>query len=117
MESVKNFPIKKIVLASSGGTVYGEPEYLPIDEDHPLKPLSPYGITKVSLENYLYFYKKKYGIDYVVCRYSNPYGKYQNPLKKVGAINCFCISISVMKGLIYMGIHKRLFEIIFILMI
>ncbi len=88
MESVKNFPIKKIVLASSGGTVYGEPEYLPIDEDHPLKPLSPYGITKVSLENYLYFIRK-YGIDYVVCRYSNPYGKYQNPLKKVGAINCF----------------------------
>ncbi|MHA4224587.1 NAD-dependent epimerase/dehydratase family protein [Bacillus cereus] len=60
-----------------------------MDEKHPLKPLSPYGITKVSLENYLYFYKKKYGMDYVVCRYSNPYGKYQNPLKKVGAINCF----------------------------
>ncbi len=58
MESAKNFPVKKIVLASSGGTVYGEPEYLPIDEEHPLKPLSPYGITKVSLENYLYFYKK-----------------------------------------------------------
>ena len=37
---------------------------------NPLKPLSPYGITKVSLENYLYFYKKKYGMDYVVCRYS-----------------------------------------------
>ncbi|CDN33580.1 unnamed protein product [Bacillus thuringiensis DB27] len=37
----------------------------------------------------MYFYKRKYGIDYVVCRYSNPYGKYQNPLKKVGAINCF----------------------------
>ena len=107
----------KIVLASSGGTVYGEPEYLPIDEKHPLKPLSPYGITKVSLENYLYFYKKKYGMDYVVCRYSNPYGKYQNPLKKVGAINCFYISISAMKRLIYTGIHKRLFEIIFISMI
>ncbi|MGN4562413.1 NAD-dependent epimerase/dehydratase family protein [Bacillus cereus group sp. MYBK5-2] len=89
MESVKDFRIKKIILASSGGTVYGEPEYLPIDEKHPLRPLSPYGITKVSLENYLYFYKRKYGINYVVCRYSNPYGKYQNPLKKVGAINCF----------------------------
>ena len=74
--------VLKIILASSGGTVYGEPEYLPIDEKHPLRPLSPYGITKVSLENYLYFYKRKYGIDYVVCRYSNPYGKYQNPLKK-----------------------------------
>ena len=57
MEIKKNF-LLKIVLASSRGIVYGEPEYLPIDEKHPLKPLSPYGITKVSLENYLYFYKK-----------------------------------------------------------
>ena len=111
MEIKKN--LVKIVLASSRGIVYGEPEYLPIDEKHPLKPLSPYGITKVSLENYLYFYKKKYGMDYVVCRYSNPYGKYQNPLKKVGAINCFCISILAMKRLIYGNPQ----EIIFISMI
>ena len=68
-------PYYKIVLASSRGIVYGEPEYLPIDEKHPLKPLSPYRITKVWLENHLYFYKKKYGMNYVVCRYSNPYGK------------------------------------------
>ncbi len=43
---LKIFVLKKIILASSGGTVYGEPEYLPIDEKHPLRPLSPYGITK-----------------------------------------------------------------------
>ena len=57
MESVKNF-VLKIILASSGGTVYGEPEYLPIDEKHPLRPLSPYGITKVSLRIICIFIRK-----------------------------------------------------------
>ncbi len=56
MESVKDFRIKKIILASSGGTVYGEPEYLPIDEKHPLRPLSPYGITKVSAGELFVFF-------------------------------------------------------------
>lgn len=89
MEVAKHSNIKKIIFASSGGTVYGEPQYLPIDENHPLNPLSPYGITKIAIEKYLYFYKYCYGIDYLVCRYSNPYGKFQNPIKRVGAINFF----------------------------
>jgi UDP-glucose 4-epimerase len=89
MEIVKNCSIKRIIFASSGGTVYGESNYLPVDENHVLKPLSPYGITKVTIENYLHFYKCRYGIDFTICRYSNPYGKHQDPLKGVGAINFF----------------------------
>ncbi|PGZ93591.1 UDP-glucose 4-epimerase [Bacillus pseudomycoides] len=89
MEIVKNCSIKRVIFASSGGTVYGEPNYLPVDENHVLKPLSPYGITKVAIENYLYFYKCRYGIDFTICRYSNPYGKHQDPFKGVGAINFF----------------------------
>ena len=81
MEIKKNF-LLKIVLASSRGIVYGEPEYLPIDEKHPLKPLSPYGITKVSLENYLYFYKKSMEWTMLYVDILIRYGKYQNPLKK-----------------------------------
>lgn len=101
MEVIKNENIMKVVFASSGGTVYGEPQYLPIDENHPLKPLSPYGITKVTIENYLNFYKYNYGIDYIVCRYSNPYGKFQNPLKGVGVINFF----------LYQHLNNRTIEI------
>jgi UDP-glucose 4-epimerase len=89
LEEIKYSNIKKIVFASSGGTVYGEPQYLPIDENHITKPISPYGITKLSIENYLAFYNIKYGLDYLICRYSNPYGKYQNPDSGVGAISIF----------------------------
>lgn len=76
MESVKDFCIKKIILVFLGGIVYGEFEYLFIDEKYLLRLFFLYGIIKVLLENYLYFYKRKYGIDYVVCRYFNLYGKY-----------------------------------------
>jgi UDP-glucose 4-epimerase len=108
MENVRNSNIKKVVFASSGGTVYGEPTYLPIDENHPLKPVSPYGITKVTIENYLHFYKYKYGIDYTVCRYSNPYGRYQNPLKRVGAINYFLFQHLTNKTIEIYGDPKKI---------
>lgn len=87
LEIIKNYPNKKIILASSGGTVYGEPKKPLVDEDHCLMPISPYGIGKVAMENYLKFYNSKYGIKYNICRYSNPYGWYQNPLSGVGVIN------------------------------
>jgi len=87
IEIIKDFPDKKIIYASSGGTVYGEPEEIPVNEEHSLKPISPYGIGKVTTENFLKYYSRKYGIKYVICRYSNPYGTYQNPLSGVGVIN------------------------------
>lgn len=87
IEIIKDFPDKKIIYASSGGTVYGEPEEIPVTEEHSLNPISPYGIGKVTSENFLKYYSSKYGIKYVICRYSNPYGTYQNPLSGVGVIN------------------------------
>ena len=87
MEIIKDFHDKKIIYASSGGTVYGEPEKLPVNEEQPLMPISPYGIGKVCAESFLKYYSRKYGVKYVICRYSNPYGSYQNPLSGVGVIN------------------------------
>ena len=87
IEIIKDFPGKKIIYASSGGTVYGEPKEIPVTEEHALNPISPYGIGKVTAENFLKYYSNKYGIKYVICRYSNPYGTYQNPLSGVGVIN------------------------------
>ena len=87
IEIIKDFPNKKIIYASSGGTVYGEPKEIPVNEEQPLMPISPYGIGKVCTESFLKYYSKKYGIKYVICRYSNPYGSYQNPLSGVGVIN------------------------------
>ncbi len=78
-----------IVFASSGGTVYGEPEHLPVKESHPLQPLSPYGISKVAVEHYLNFYQNHYSLNYVSLRYGNVYGPRQDPYGEAGVIAIF----------------------------
>ena len=81
--------LKKILFASTGGAIYGEPDYTPQDEDHPVRPLSPYGITKLCTEKYLYFYQQQHGIDYVALRYANVYGPRQNPHGEAGVVAIF----------------------------
>lgn len=81
--------LEKILFASTGGAIYGEPDYAPQDEDHPVRPLSPYGITKLCTEKYLYFYEQQYGIDYVALRYANVYGPRQNPHGEAGVVAIF----------------------------
>lgn len=87
-ESLKN-NIRKIIFISSGGTVYGIPNDIPIKEDHPRHPICSYGIIKKTIEDYLYMYNLFYGLDYNVFRLSNPYGERQNPLSMQGAIPVF----------------------------
>ena len=84
-----NHQVKGIVFASSGGTIYGEPEHFPISEDYPFRPQSPYGISKVAIEYYLGFYKKSYNLDYVSLRYGNVYGPRQDPYGEAGVIAIF----------------------------
>ena len=88
-EAAKDHGVKKIIFASSGGTVYGEQEEFPAKEEHPLRPVSPYGISKLSNEKYLYYYKEVYGIDYAVLRYANVYGPRQNPHGEAGVVAIF----------------------------
>src|SRR5690606_28308929 len=78
-ENCKQFGVKKIIFASSGGTVYGEQREFPCDETHSTNPVSPYGIGKLTNEYYLYYYKQVYNIDYVALRYGNVFGPRQNP--------------------------------------
>jgi len=74
LECSRNFNIQKIVYLSTGGALYGEPEYLPADEEHPIKPISAYGASKRALEYYLYLYNINYNLDFVGLRFSNVYG-------------------------------------------
>lgn len=76
----------KLVLVSSGGTVYGEAVELPIRETHPTKPISPYGVTKLTLENYAYLYAATHGLKFVCVRPSNAYGVGQRPFVGQGFI-------------------------------
>lgn len=74
LECCREFKVKKIVYLSTGGALYGEPEYLPADEDHPIKPICPYGASKRALEYYLYLYNINYGLNFIGLRFSNVYG-------------------------------------------
>ena len=76
----------KLVLVSSGGTVYGEAIKLPISEDHPTKPISPYGVTKLTLENYAHLYAVTHGLKFVCVRPANAYGAGQRPFVGQGFI-------------------------------
>ncbi len=89
LQSCAAFKTRKVVFASSGGAVYGEQDYFPADEKHDTQPLSPYGITKLVGEKYLYFYKQNGGPDYVALRYANVFGPRQNPHGEAGVVAIF----------------------------
>jgi len=81
--------ITKIVYLSSGGTVYGIPEVLPIPERHPLQPICSYGVVKVAIENYLLMFQRLYGFRPVILRPSNPYGERQGHGGVQGVVGTF----------------------------
>jgi UDP-glucose 4-epimerase len=89
MEQGRKHGLKKVTFSSTGGAIYGEQDYFPADEQHPNRPLSPYGITKLVTEKYLFFYKEIYGIEHVILRYANIYGPRQNPHGEAGVIAIF----------------------------
>jgi UDP-glucose 4-epimerase len=88
--------VKKFMFASTGGAVYGDQEYFPADENHPTAPLSPYGISKLAVEKYLFFYKAQYGLDHTILRYANIYGPRQNPFGEAGVVAIF--TTKLLKG-------------------
>jgi UDP-glucose 4-epimerase len=89
LETMAARGVRKIVFISSGGTVYGAPIYLPIDEMHPTNPLVSYGIVKLAIEKYLGLFEKMYGIKAVTLRVANPFGARQRPETAQGAATVF----------------------------
>jgi len=90
LEGARAAGVKQFIFASTGGAVYGEQEQFPAPEEHPLRPLSPYGITKLTGEKYLFYYNQVHGLNYFVLRYSNVYGPRQNPHGEAGVVAIFC---------------------------
>jgi len=89
LELSRKYEVGKFIYASTGGAVYGEPEYLPADEAHPINPLDPYGASKHFVEHYLYLYGVNYGLCYVSLRYPNVYGPRQDPYGEAGVVAIF----------------------------
>lgn len=88
LEGARQAGTKKIVFASTAA-VYGNPSYLPIDEQHPVQPLSGYGAAKAAAEHYIQIYHYLYGIEYTILRYANVYGLRQDPRGEGGVVSIF----------------------------
>jgi UDP-glucose 4-epimerase len=81
--------VQKVIFISTGGAIYGEAATIPTPEDYPAWPVSPYGIAKLSVEHYLYYYRDQFGLPYVVLRYANVYGPRQDPHGEAGVVAIF----------------------------
>ncbi|MEM9594822.1 MAG: NAD-dependent epimerase/dehydratase family protein [Acidobacteriota bacterium] len=89
LEAARKGSVSQVLFASTGGAIYGEQDVFPADEDHPQRPVSPYGISKLAVERYLYYYHHAYGLDAVCLRYANVYGERQNPHGEAGVVAIF----------------------------
>jgi len=83
------YGVRRMIFASSGGAVYGEPESLPVSEPHPTRPASPYGISKAVGDEYLRYFRDADGLEYVSLRYANVYGPRQDPYGEAGVVGIF----------------------------
>ena len=81
--------VKKVVFASSGGTIYGTPTQIPTPETHPQRPESPYGVAKKAGGDYLHYYHQIHGLDYAATAFSNVYGPRQDPHGEAGVVAIF----------------------------
>jgi UDP-glucose 4-epimerase len=79
---------------ASSAAVYGEPERIPVAEDHPTRPINNYGVSKLAVEHYLAAYKRNYGVGYAALRYANVYGPRQNASGEAGVVAIFCEAIA-----------------------
>jgi UDP-glucose 4-epimerase len=89
LEAARRGRVRQVIFASTGGAIYGEQDVHPADENHPVNPVSPYGVAKLASERYLYFYHHEYGLDATCLRYANVYGPRQNPHGEAGVVAIF----------------------------
>jgi UDP-glucose 4-epimerase len=91
LEGARRAGTRKVIVASSGGTIFGEPapEDLPVTESHPQQPISPYGVAKKVVDDYLYAYRRLHGLDFTALALANVYGPRQDPNGEAGVVAIF----------------------------
>jgi UDP-glucose 4-epimerase len=114
IECAKRSGVKHFVYISTGGAVYGEPEYLPCDEQHPINPICQYGASKHTVEHYLYMYHVNYGLNYTVLRYPNVYGPRQDPHGEAGVVAIFTGQMLTGKPIVINGDGKQQRDFVYV---
>ncbi|MFQ5682039.1 MAG: NAD-dependent epimerase/dehydratase family protein [Candidatus Binatia bacterium] len=114
LENCKRTGIKKVIYASSGGVVYGEQGIFPAAENHPRSPLSPYGVSKLTGEQYLVYYHKNFGLSYSGLRYANIYGPRQSSIGEAGVIAIFIGRLLAGKAPLINGDGKQTRDYVFV---
>ncbi len=106
--------VGKVLFASTGGAIYGEQDEFPCDETHATRPVSPYGITKLCVEKYLYYFSNEFGLKYVILRYANVYGPRQNPHGEAGVVAIFSTKLLAGETPVINGDGKQTRDYVFV---
>jgi UDP-glucose 4-epimerase len=114
LENCRRHGVKGVVFASSGGAIYGETEHLPVVETTPKGPLSPYGISKLTTENYLYYYYRTFNLPYIALRYANVYGPRQDTGGEAGVIAIFIGKMASGKSVSIFGDGEQVRDYVFV---
>ena len=114
LECAKKVNAKGFVYSSTGGCVYGEPQYFPSDEKHPINPVDPYGASKASFEIYVRAYNYLYGLPFTIFRYPNVYGPRQDPYGEAGVISIFAKAMLQNKDVIINGTGEQRRDFVFV---
>ena len=114
LEACKKAGTSRVIFASSGGAIYGDEEPIPADEDHPKKPMSPYGVSKMTGELYLAYYHMAFGMHYVALRYANVYGPRQSTKGEAGVVAIFISQLLAEKPPTINGDGKQTRDYVFV---
>ena len=114
LENCVRYGVEKVVFASTGGAIYGEQRKFPASEDHPLRPVSPYGVSKLAGESYLHFYQVQYGLSYAALRYANIYGPRQDPHGEAGVVAIFSGNLAAGKVSIINGTGEQTRDYVYV---
>jgi len=114
LENCVRYGVEKVVFASTGGAIYGKQRKFPASEDHPLRPVSPYGVSKLAGESYLHFYQVQYGLSYAALRYANVYGPRQDPHGEAGVVAIFSGNLAAGKVSIINGTGEQTRDYVYV---
>jgi len=114
LEAARKSNVKKIIFSSTGGAIYGDTSFIPTKESASTNPESPYGVAKLTIEKYLYYYYKTYGLNYTILRYSNVYGPRQDAKGEAGVIAIFIENLIAGKELNVFGDGEQTRDYIYV---